>query len=411
MYKGLPKGIYALFFARIINSMGAFVFPFLTIFLTRNLGLDEKTAGSIVMIGAFFSVPGSFLGGFLSDYIGRKKIIILAQGLAALCFVPCAFLEDSMIIPVLLMSSNFFAGIARPATTAMTTDLTNKDNRKAAFSLIYLGINIGFSIGPLIAGFLYNNYIELIFLGDAFTTLLSLIFVYKYVDETKPTEKEIEDSKVSDNTQEKAEEGSLVAVLLKRPNLIFFGIASVVYSFVFAQHGFSLPLQTESIFNNDLSTEVFGTLMATNGIVVVLMTVFLIDLTKKLKPLLNIAMAGILCGIGFGMIYYVSSIKLLILSTVIWTLGEILNATNTGVYIANHTPISHRGRFNSIFPIITGAGFALSPRIMGSFINLNGIRAVWPLIFCLSMIGALLMFLLYVWEKTKKQKVYEKKEV
>jgi Na+/H+ antiporter NhaC len=48
-----------------------------------------------------------------------------------------------------------------------------------------------------------------------------------------------------------------------------------------------------------------------------------------------------------------------LLSTVIWTLGEILQATNTNVYIANHTPISHRGRFNAILPIIIGSGGCL----------------------------------------------------
>jgi MFS family permease len=41
---------------------------------------------------------------------------------------------------------------AQPASTAMTTDLTNPRNRKAAFSLLYLGGNVGFAVGPLISG-------------------------------------------------------------------------------------------------------------------------------------------------------------------------------------------------------------------------------------------------------------------
>ena len=68
----------------------------------------------------------------------------------------------------------------------MMADLTNTKNRKAAYSLLYLGINIGFSLGPLIAGFLYNHYLKILFLGDAATTILSLILVAVFVEETLP---------------------------------------------------------------------------------------------------------------------------------------------------------------------------------------------------------------------------------
>jgi hypothetical protein len=36
-YRGLPRSIYFLFLARIINSMGWFVFPFLTLFMKHKL--------------------------------------------------------------------------------------------------------------------------------------------------------------------------------------------------------------------------------------------------------------------------------------------------------------------------------------------------------------------------------------
>ena len=34
----------------------------------------------------------------------------------------------------------------------MIIDLTTQENRKTAFSLSYLGINIGVAIGPMVAG-------------------------------------------------------------------------------------------------------------------------------------------------------------------------------------------------------------------------------------------------------------------
>jgi len=63
---------------------------------------------------------------------------------------------------------------------------------------------------------------------------------------------------------------------------------------------------------------------------------------------------------------------------------KLLIATNTSVYIANHTPISHRGRFNSVFPIIRKIGFALGPWLTGMFINNSNVRSVWLIILFLS---------------------------
>ena len=85
-YTKLPKSIYILFFARMVNSIGAFVYPFLTIYLTKKLSLDEGEAGFIVMLAITAQtahIPGLIVGGRLADWLGRKKILLLFQSLAA----------------------------------------------------------------------------------------------------------------------------------------------------------------------------------------------------------------------------------------------------------------------------------------------------------------------------------------
>lgn len=407
-YQGLPRSIYVLFFARVINSIGAFVYPFLTLFLTTKLGMGEQDAGKYFIAVAIAAVPGTFIGGYLSDHFGRKKIMIIFQGLAALSFVPCAFLGNSLLIPWFLVAATFFGSAAQPANSAMVADLTNEENRKQSFSLLYLGINIGFAIGPFIAGLLFENYIAWVFLGDAATTIISLFLVYILVPESKPTAEKIAESHGLSN-QEKAEEGGLISVLLKRPGLIAFAAVATIYSFVYVQHSFSIPLQIKDLFGESSGSKMFGTVMMTNGLVVVFLTSFITKATLKLKPIQNIALSGVMCAVGFGMLYYADSFPIFIVSTVVWTIGEILNVTNSGVYIANHTPMSHRGRFNSILPLITGAGFTFGPYLMGGFIESYGIRMVWPITFALSMVGGSLMYVLYLAEKRKKaRKDFEK---
>ena len=103
--------------------------------------------------------------------------------MSALCFFPCPFLGNSVLIPVFLILSGMFAGAAQPVSSAMITDLTDKENRRQAFSLLYMGTNIGFSIGPMIAGFLYKNHTNWIFYGNAFAILISLVLILLFVED------------------------------------------------------------------------------------------------------------------------------------------------------------------------------------------------------------------------------------
>jgi len=390
IYGGLPSPIYILALVRVVNAMGNFVYPFLTLFLTEHIGLSNKDAGTYFMISAFAQAAGSLIGGKLTDHFGRKKLFLTFQGLAACCFAPCAFLGDSRLIPILLITSGLFMSAAQPANSAMMTDLTNKDNRKSAFSLLYLGINVGFSIGPMIAGFLYRNHTSLIFLGNTISIVISLIILSIFIEDTMPSKEEIEESKALAD-DEAAEDASVFNAFLKRPALMLFMVGKTINAFVYSTIGFVIPLQITKAFGSGVGSKYFGFVMATNGITIIILTTFIIKITMKIPPVLNIAIAGIFYAIGFGMLGFVNSFPLYILSAVLYTIGEILEATNAGVYIANHSPMNHRGRFNAIIPLITGVGASVGPYVFGRFLDAYGTEKLWVMCFVLLMISSVFM--------------------
>ncbi len=407
-YLGLPRSVYVIFLARVVNSMGNFVHPFMTLLLTSKGGMGEEKVGLFLLLASLVQVPGSLLGGKLADKMGRKKIMIIFMGLAALCLIPCAFLLDNQelfhYIPWLLILSSYFGSVAGPASGAMMNDLTLPENRQAAFSLLYMGMNAGTALGSIIAGVLFNNFMKFLFIGDAITTFLSIILLALLVKETKPEKEELEQV-IVDRNEEKAETGGLLSALLKRPALLIFASLDMLYAFVYAQTNFSLPLQTKAVFGEELGASFFGTFATINCLEVIFLTTIVTLLTRKIRAVYNVAISGIFYAIGFGMLFFVESFWLFILSTVVWTVGEIINATNIGVYIANHTPITHRGRFNSIISIITGTGQAISPYIMGSFIARNNVTNVWPIIAIISLVAGFSMYLLGTYEKRKQKRM------
>ncbi|MFZ5968483.1 MAG: MFS transporter [Bacillota bacterium] len=402
-YKDLPRSIFVIFFARVINAAGHFVLPFMTMLLTEKIGLTKEATGFYIMLAAISYIPGSIIGGKLTDMIGRKKIYMIFQSLAAICYVPIAFVESSMIVPWLLILSGMFSGAAGPANAAMVADLTNKDNRKQAYSLLYLGHNLGFAIGPMVAGLLYRNYVMWLFLGDAATTIIAVGLVAFFINETIPDQEKIIDMHDDLGENEKAESGSFIQAWVRRPILSIFMLLIMLYSFVYVQHQFSLPIYMNEIFLSD-GARLYGLLMMVNALTVILFTTMLTNVTLKLKPIACVAIGGLFYGLGFGMLSFIKSFPMFLLSTYIWTLGEILIGTNGMAYVANNTPISHRGRFNAVIPIIAEGGHALGPFLTGKFLMQHSVLSVWKISFFLAIIVSICMFMLQAVEGAGAEK-------
>ncbi|HNV19969.1 MAG TPA: MFS transporter, partial [Rectinema sp.] len=301
-----------------------------------------------------------------------------------------------------LLASVFFDGLTDPARSAMMTDLTSSENRRPAFSLIYLGHNLGFAVGMLLAGFLFENYTSWLFWGNAIAIFAAITLVGLKVPETKPSRGQIEKS-FGTGRQDEAHRGNIIQALLSRPNLIIFTLLTGLYGFVYAQHRFILPLQTKEFFGARGSV-IYGTLMTLNAVMVILLSTPIMTITQRWKPINAVAFSGFLFALGFGFIGFRPSVMLMYVTTAIWTLGEIVNATNEGTYVANNTPISHRARFQAFLPLLGGIGWTISPPIVGSFTDHFGLRMAWPILGAIAALAGLSIFYLGLMEKRANKK-------
>jgi MFS family permease len=244
----------------------------------------------------------------------------------------------------------------------------------------------------------------MIFYGNAGSIIISLILIGCFIRESAPTEEEIENSKqIKDD--ESAEDSNVFKALIKRPTLFLFLLGRTLNQLVYSSIGFAIPLQMAKTFGEELGPRYFGYLMSFTGAVVVTLTIIIIKLTSKIRPILNVAIASVFYAVGLGMIGFINSFWLFILSALIFTIGEIIEATNAGVYVANHSPINHRGRFNAIIPLVTGMGATFGPKIFGIVIDNRDLTTMWVLCFVLAAISSIFM----VWLRTFEIKWNEKK--
>ncbi len=389
-YKGLPKEIYVIFFAKVINALGAFVYPLMTLIMTKKIGLTTVEAGFWISVQGLLFMPASFLGGKLADTIGRKKIIVIFDLLGAAIYICCAFMEPSMNIIYLIMLCGLMFGMTDPAHYSLVADLTTPDNREGAFSLTYMGFNLGYAVGPIIGGLLFENYLKWLFIGDAITLIIATLLILIFIKETI---NHVDDELDEDRKLEEKVEGSTLKVLFSRPILLWFSLIMLGYNFVYAQWGFLMPMHSEFNFVNQ-GAKLYGFLGAFNGLIVIIFTPIITSVFSKTTNLRKVFLGGILYTIGFGMLGFWSIKPAFFIAVLIFTLGEVIISIGMMPFIANHTPASHRGRMNALLPIIMGFGYILSPSVIGKILSYSSISSAWKIVGIVMAISTLLMMIL-----------------
>lgn len=371
-YRGLPQEIYMLFAANIINRFGDFVAPFLTLYLSSKLNLNMNITGIIVTVCVLSRIPGSILGGKMTDNYGRKKSYLIFQTLAGVLLLPCAVLTNSYIVITLIILSTFFNGGVRPALEALAMDIIPEEKRKTGFSLMYLGINIGVATGPALAGFLFKTNLPLFFIIDTTTSLMAVAIVIFKIKEKYVIEKHIK------KAGSKPEEGML-KIISMNPHIIKFILLTSGFALAYTQSNFSLPILLEELFKGSGAAKL-GILFNINALTVLIMTTWIISKIKNNSSIKNLCIAGLFYATGFAGYALLSNFAGFIIATVVWTVGEIIQFSNEKMYIAEHTEAKYRGRINAISSSLKYTMNSLTILLGGFLIPLIGVRKIW--IFC-----------------------------
>lgn len=397
IYRNLPASIYVLFTSQVINSAGMFVYPFLTLYLTQILGYTALKAGMVMTLSSILYIPGSLIGSKLADSIGRKPVMVVFQILMDLSYIACGFFEGTEFLPVMVLVALFFDGAVDPAREALKTDVTDMENRQNSFSLLYLGHNVGSAIGPLVAGYLFLVAPKWLFWGNGIAGMIATTLVIIKIPESKPS-KEVLDASKGWKTTEKGEDGGIIKALFTRPQLLLFTLFLSFSWYAYSQMYFALPLITTSLFGPS-GSKIYGTLMGFNGLLVVLFNPIFVHRLKRFHPLANCTIANLFMMVSFLLFSFATSVPFFFILAVGYTFGEIIQATNDHYWIANNTPITHRGRFNAILPLIIGSGSAFAPTIGGVIITRFGFTTLWLITATAAFIAAAGMMSLRLQEK------------
>ncbi|WP_252179995.1 MFS transporter [Endozoicomonas sp. 4G] len=201
---------------------------------------------------------------------------------------------------------------------------------------------------------------------------------------------------------EKSTDGGVWPILKERPRLLVFGILCTLLWFTLNQMTLTSPLYYSLIFDKE-GAILFGQLMTFASISVVLITPVLMRLTSRHCELNSLAMSGVLFVIGYGLVISYANIPMQFFAWFFLAAAEVLLLTKEGVYIANQSPASHRGRISGTLLTIRNIGLMPTYMFMGSFIEDFGYQSAWALIIDASTLAVLSFGLLYLQQKHASQ--------
>src|SRR5437879_3851808 len=75
--EGIPRTFWFLFVGSLVNRAGAFVVPFLAMYLRGDRGLSVGEVGLVVSMLGLGSAIASPLGGYLADRVGRRATMLV----------------------------------------------------------------------------------------------------------------------------------------------------------------------------------------------------------------------------------------------------------------------------------------------------------------------------------------------
>ncbi|MDV6168955.1 peptide MFS transporter [Flavobacterium sp. DG1-102-2] len=162
--KGHPKGLWVLFGTEMWERFNFYgMRALLTLFIVNSLLLKEEDASIIYggFLGLCYLTP--MLGGFIADrFLGNRNCIILGGTLMAigqlLLFSSASIFSDNLELAKILMWSAlgiiiFGNGFFKPNISSMVGSLYPKEEKSkldTAFTIFYMGINLGAFLGQLL---------------------------------------------------------------------------------------------------------------------------------------------------------------------------------------------------------------------------------------------------------------------
>ena len=356
---------------------GSACWTFIGIWAIDELDASSSQLGLYFVAAAVISASTGYLGGHVSDHLGRRPVILAGWGLMAFVPLTWTLVDDYMTALPLLLLLSLFGPVAMGATQALVADVVPPERHEHSYASLRVASNLGVTLGPPIGGalLLTGNY-DVLWIGVTCIGALVLVLAWRLL----PARGEYA-------PDEPPARGSF-GVIRRDGAFLLFLAAMVLAHLVYFAYEAVLPITAVDSYG--LTPAAWGFLVIVNPLLV---TIFQMRLTRRVErypAAPKFAIAMLLMGWPFLLLSVNASVAVIAVVIVIFVLGEMLWIPTSQAIAAGLAPADLRGAYMGAFASTSSAGFALGPFFGLQIRGELGDTAMWTFFAGTAVVGAIL---------------------
>lgn len=338
--RALPRSFWILAGAMFINRFGLFVWPFLTIYITRN-GNTAAQAGLAVSAYSLGSLGAAGLGGWLADRLGRNLTMAISAFGSAIGMLALSQFTDWHWLCVVAFAVGLATEAGNPAISALVQDILPAEQRVLGYAVNRFAGNLGWSTGPTIAGWLAESSFFGLFLADAACSIVFGLVAWQFLPRGERTHAHLAGWKPA-----------WLSIRANRPFLALAG-SCLFGAWVFRQLVTTFPLHFE---RSGISMHWFGTVMAFGSLMICAFEIPLANSTRHWPVRIPLAGGYLLMGFSFLLLQGAASLGWMFVTMMVFTCGEMLAFSRQQAYSASLAPEAMRGRYSGFISLMWAVG-------------------------------------------------------
>lgn len=337
----------------------ALSFPYLAIYLRKERHIPFWIVGIFLTASLFLAAAGRLLGGSFSDKFGRRPLLSWGIVTRTLCVfsigLAIAFKAAFPIIVSIDFIGALAAGSFNSTLLAWVSDHFEEHLRVKAYSAMRTTANLGWAVGPAIAGLAVGKGYALLFLGTAAVYFLCALGVLFFLRESHPLILK------GEKVYHKVFASTLS--ILRHEKFYYFFLGTFLIGAVMGH--IVVPLSLYASETLGISPKGIGLLFSLNGGMVVIFQVWLIHALRCYRLPRILGWGALVYAAGYASLAWAFGFKSLEIAVAIITLGEMAIAPSLSALASNLSSPQERGRALGAMGFFHQVGYALSPLIGG----------------------------------------------
>jgi MFS family permease len=356
---------------------GSTMWSFMAIWAVDELG-EKNLLPFAFLVGALLSGASGYAGGYLSDRLGRRKIILFGEGvMVGYPLVLLAVSGTPKVGVAALALAGVFGALGGSVAQAMVADLVAPERHEASYASVRVAANFGVVLGPPLGGLmLIVGGWTLLFVSVAVLSAAAWVVAYRFLP-----------SGGAYAPEGPPERGSFRVILADRPFLLFLGSAVFAW-LVYVAYEIVLPVSLVDGYG--YAPAAWGFLVWINPLLVTLFQIRLTRATTGVPAAPKLVVAMLVMGLPYLLLVLDQSLGVVLVVLTVFVFGEMLWVPTSQAVVAELAPEDIRGAYMGAFGSAPAIGFALAPLIGLQVRNSFGDDATWVMFSAISVIAALL---------------------